>query len=108
MVNKKILRFIKKLEDHNYTKYYVERILDIDDDGKTMCPLHPDTSRNCFVDVEDDYFECAECGIKGSLVLLIMLVTKKSFKSVVLMLAGETKVEIPPIVLGLKPSWHRE
>ena len=106
MANKKILRFIKKLEDHDYTKCYVEEILGIDIKVYIMCPLHPDTSKKCFVDIIEDCFECATCGVRGGLVLLIMLVTKKSFKSIVLMLAKETQVEIPPIILGLKSSWY--
>lgn len=107
MADKQIQRFIKKLEEHSYTKCYVQNILELENNGHITCPLHPDTSESCFVDIGKGYFECTACGIRGGFVLLLTLVEKKSFKNIVLMLARETQIEIPPIILGFKPSGNK-
>lgn len=106
MADRKIERFIKKLEMRSYTRYFIEDLLRVGTNNNIMCPLHPDFSKNCFVNINEGYFKCASCGMQGNLILLLMLVLKKPFKEIVLMLAKETQTEIPPIILGLKPSWY--
>ena len=104
MADKKIEKFIKKLERQLFTQCYLIKTLDMDENGNIMCPSHPDISNNCYVDLEQGYFECVTCGMRGNLILLLMLVENASFKEIVLALARETQIEIPPIIPGLKPS----